>query len=1298
MRKKGDKAMKKICSISIVVAMLSAIFFCIPTQAAHTPEPVIPVPQYIALDFEKGIDDSGAIVAQGETVWEQENAHNNSNGALHYATDVDYAAVRFPLRTISGDVYHISMWVKFDETPKTQQLKFVIYNKNQKTNEDAWNEIEAEHEPIEAGKWVEVSATYVCDGKGGNDSSGTFKRSSVYPNGTIELRVGSGVIDSVMPGTTLAYAIDDFYVYPDAQNKTENPNLFVSGFETEEDMRTHWETNGDNAKISFVPDDGVPHVDSTGYISEVGAMQVDVFSDGGAPITKFPIPFQYGNTYSLFFSMRAISENIVGLQPKLVLTYPSDRAEGTPQNEIISPMTSGTLSTGWSVFVYDLKMNRVLPEKTYPTLSLRVGDGVLGSYAVDNFNMHQYVGYDFNIHIDEYGVEENGDFEYRMKFYESTVGTFLYRLYNETENGDVLLRKGHTDSGVVSISRTEMEANEKLRLDVVGADSYGNCTKIQKKYPLAPKYENSISLQKDQYLWNNDVDTLSATVRYQNNKKGCRVVTYAAQYDDENRLVLATEHTEAVSDYADKTWQVKAKAQASATKVKFFAWVEGTQKPIAAADELTKTTSGEFIYVDVNSKASTANGNFKTPYKSLNAVRNRIRNRIATSSEKEIYVVFKGGEYVPGGYATMEMTSRDFAEDKQIIYTSLNSDRAKITGAKHLSGFTLHDPDKNIYRVAVPSGTQTRQLYVNGIKATRARSPEDAIPFVNLDQGNSDAPFYNLGLTSTDTSFLNYQYPNELELYFTQNWRHQFVMVDTITKRSDGLVHFGFTDNQENWKGIARCNTYARRPAYVENAYELLDEPGEWYLDSHTNYIYYIPREFEDIKTADVVIPGMEQLIGMTGTADAPIKNISFRNIDFEYTGWNKPTEDRSLVNGQNATYNTSIADNGGRLMDAALELHNVHNITFDNCDFSKMGSMALKMTGAVQHCNVIGNEFYELAGSAINLGEVTAKGGVSVRYPPEEKYYVTDNVIANNYIHKIGTEQKAAAAIGAGFPKNTVIRNNDLSDGPYSGMHTGWGWNSTNPSATENFVIEKNYIHDFMNWRLYDGGGIYTLGKTAGTKENPNYLRGNYFVDIANHYGAIYPDEGSTGWEISDNVCDMHNYPVHYGTENTTGEAQWLNIWTASIQDIWIGTNYSTTDKHREDGTDIEYVSPQIYPTAQWPDEALKIIDEAGIEKKYQNRFDFGLQTIRIPRLVEVNAGETQLLLYEGVSSKNRLVDLSDYEITAKSSNPAVATADTESVTGHSAGTAWITFEILKRENGKVVHFDEHTFRVVVK
>jgi len=1283
--------MKKSLSISLAFAIILAMLPCFSAAAATAAvSSRLPSPQYIAQSFENGLENV-KVNTSGCTVAWQEDGANSGKGALQYTTTTNYVAPKFPIRTVAGNTYHISMWVKFDEMPKTQTLNFLFYNPTVETGATAWNEFKSTHEPIVAGKWIELTGTFQCDGLAGNNSGGTYKRVPVYPDGTFELRIGSGIPKQDMESGIHACAIDEVLVYPEVQNLPDESELLIGGdFASEESMKTYW-TNQSSGKISWLAD---------GANGTEGSMNISTVKAWGSGKTISAINFQYYKKYRLTYWSKAISDEAVGLAPLIYLTYSNQTDPATPTWEHIYPVTgkNKTLTKNWQLFEYEIYLQKLYQESTFPTLTFRAGTGQeICTYAVDEVSLKQIDNFDFPVLVSGYGsIDTSAGVMYQMSFIQSTSGTFLYRLFDETASGDVLLAKGHTDNGRIAFSKKNFPENAKLRLDVVGADSYGNCTKVQHYYLDEITWDDTVSMRCDQYLWNNDIKELSATVTYQNETKDKQVIAYAAQYNENGALLQVDNEPKTVSAFEDTSWQVKTTAVDGATKVKFYAWNPESLKPIAYESELSKTTSGEFIYVDVNSTATSANGSFDAPYKSLNNARNRLRNRISLSKETDIYVVFKGGEYVPGSYATMDITSRDFSENKNVIYTSLNSDRAKITGAKHITGFKLYDSKKNIYRASVPAGTATRQLYVNGIKATRARSPEGAVPFVNLDQVGASAEFLNLGLTSIDTSFLSYQYPNELEMYFTQNWRHQFVTVDTITATEDGRAHFGFTDNQGKWGGIARCNTPARLPVFVENAYELLDEEGEWYLDTHKNYIYYKPRYFEDMKTADVVIPGVEKLVTMVGTADAPVKNITFKNIDFEYSTWNLPTENRAFINGQNATYTRT--DNGGQLMDAAVELHNAHNITFDNCDFSKIGSMALKMTGAIQHCNVIGNEFYELAGGAINLGEVQSNDGISVRYPTEEKHFITDNVIANNYIHKIGTEYKSAAAIGAGFPKNTVIRNNDLSDGPYSGMHTGWGWGSTAPSGTENFVIEKNYIHDFMNWSLYDGGGIYTLGNTGGTEENPNHLRGNYFVDIANHYDAIYPDEGSTGWKISENVCDMHNYPVHYGTENSTSGAIWLHIWTTSIMNIWLENNFSTTYGYREDGTDIEYVEPHVYPTAQWPEEALKIIEEAGIEREYQNRFDFGLQTIRIPRLFEVGIGDTHPLEYNGISSKNRYCDLSDYEITVESSRPDIATATTTEVTGHSAGTAWITFNIVKQVNGEVVHYDEHTFRVVVK
>ena len=56
-------------------------------------------------------------------------------------------------------------------------------------------------------------------------------------------------------------------------------------------------------------------------------------------------------------------------------------------------------------------------------------------------------------------------------------------------------------------------------------------------------------------------------------------------------------------------------------------------------------------------------------------------------------------------------------------------------------------------------------------------------------------------------------------------------------------------------------------PNYVENALELLDEPGEWYLDQPAKTMYYKPRPGEDLTKAPVVVPALETLVEMRGAS-----------------------------------------------------------------------------------------------------------------------------------------------------------------------------------------------------------------------------------------------------------------------------------------------------------------------------------------------------------------------------------------------------------------------------------------------
>ena len=58
---------------------------------------------------------------------------------------------------------------------------------------------------------------------------------------------------------------------------------------------------------------------------------------------------------------------------------------------------------------------------------------------------------------------------------------------------------------------------------------------------------------------------------------------------------------------------------------------------------------------------------------------------------------------------------------------------------------------------------------------------------------------------------------------------------------------------------------FTKHVYYFENALELLDQAGEWYLDETQNVLYYKPRSGEDMTKATVVAPVLETVVSING-------------------------------------------------------------------------------------------------------------------------------------------------------------------------------------------------------------------------------------------------------------------------------------------------------------------------------------------------------------------------------------------------------------------------------------------------
>ena len=627
------------------------------------------------------------------------------------------------------------------------------------------------------------------------------------------------------------------------------------------------------------------------------------------------------------------------------------------------------------------------------------------------------------------------------------------------------------------------------------------------------------------------------------------------------------------------------------------------------------------LYVDSENGSDKNDGSKSAPLKTVYAATEKIR-KVNKTMTNDINVYIRGRHYMN---KTWTMTEEDSGfNGYRIKYTSWGDEKPVLSMGEEYRNFQLHDADLNIYKTYVGKGVVSRQVYFNNVRGIRARS------VAGLTNGKYvDSKYY----LCDDTELLDYAVPTDLEFVFHINWCNPRAMMESIEETADGRVKL--TPVQSQWAYVsARVNTRKDSgvdvPSYIENAYELLDQEGEWYLNQYDGYLYYIPREGEDMKTMVATIPMGEQILNVTSsTTKNPVRNLTFENLTFADVGWLRPTQ----VGGHADAQNNHIRENGDKMPGTGMMMNNIRYVDFINNKVTRMGCTGLETKGAVQHVNIIGNEFFDLSGTAVTMGGIQDP----VRPDSEDKYNQY-NKISNNYIHHVAREYMSAAAISSGWPRHSEITHNEIVNVPYSGMHIAYGWASHAELGTAmyDFKLNDNYIHEINNDRLYDGGGIYTLGASSlECKEGGrNEIAGNYFEGIRNAYGSVYPDEGSTYWHVYNNVSDYRDnigWSRNFVEEYMTYEDYyWFMIHTGSIKYNLLENNYSTHPKVRVNSEENEIHETFAYPDAEWPEEAQAIIKNAGIQPEYKKNFNYGgpQSYISLDREYEIAPGESQQII----------------------------------------------------------------------
>ncbi|MDL5513352.1 right-handed parallel beta-helix repeat-containing protein [Arenibacter sp. M-2] len=515
-------------------------------------------------------------------------------------------------------------------------------------------------------------------------------------------------------------------------------------------------------------------------------------------------------------------------------------------------------------------------------------------------------------------------------------------------------------------------------------------------------------------------------------------------------------------------------------------------------------------------------GTFERPFKSLGRA-TAVLGAMDSHQLEKIVVWLNDGVYRISNAIVLDSTVK--RKGTTFKFKAVEGSSPTISGAVELKDWT--NLDNGIWVSEVPENLGIfRELFVKGKRAIRARHPNKEYLRVKEVGADRRTNFtYHIG------DFPQPKKPGEVELVVFHDWSITRIPIKDISldahtiTASDSIGAKGLNFfNLDNWEPNPRY--------YLENDIEFLDEEYEWYLDSFASKIYLkLPMDLEPSQLS-IEVPLAESLLIVEGSEQNPISNISFEGISFKHCRWNIPNHTYAGI--QACNFDTQQGNKEWAVVPTAIRTTWAHNIRFEDCEFSSLGGSGIWLGTGTINSTITSCRIRDISGNGVMIGE-----GQDRRVSGEPWWKIAPhqaalgNKVVDSDISDCGTQFYGAVGIWCGLTAETILKNNEIYNLPYTGISIGWMW-SPEPTPCRDNTIAENHIHHVMQ-KLSDGGGIYMLGLQPGSK-----LIGNHIHDISVNAGraesnGMFLDEGTKDVLVENNlIYNIAKSPLRFHKAQT--------------------------------------------------------------------------------------------------------------------------------------------------------------------
>jgi len=407
----------------------------------------------------------------------------------------------------------------------------------------------------------------------------------------------------------------------------------------------------------------------------------------------------------------------------------------------------------------------------------------------------------------------------------------------------------------------------------------------------------------------------------------------------------------------------------------------------------------------------------------------------------------------------LALTSQDSGTTKHpVTWRAVNEGKAVLSGGRKLN--LDWKPWRNgIMMATTPAGMSIDQLFIDGRRQHMARYPD-------FDPNKTTAAYQGFAADAISVErSARWADPagGYIHAMHAQRWGGYHYRI--TGKKPDGSLAY-----EGGWQNNRQMGMH---PEFrmVENIFEELDAPGEWFHNAKTNTLYHMPVPGIESANATVEVVELPHLVEFQGTEENPVRFIRMSGFIFRHTARTFMESREPLLRSDWTIYR------GG-----AVLLTGTEDIQILDSEFDQPGGNAIFVNFYNRRTLIKGCHIHDAGASGVCfVGDPNAVRNPLFEYAktndltkidrtpgPQTDNYPSDSAVEDCLIHGIGRVERQPAGVQISMASRITVRDVSIYDCSRSGINISegtWGGHLIERCDVFDTVLETHDHGSFNSW-----------------------------------------------------------------------------------------------------------------------------------------------------------------------------------------------------------------------------------------